>query len=610
MFDKVRLHDERDPQKILETVFGYQCFRGLQKQAIDLVMQNQDVLLLMPTGGGKSICYQIPALCRSGMGLVISPLIALMDDQVAALRQLGISAGALHSELENEEAYNIRHDIASKKLKLLYVSPERLLHNDTLKFLEKIQISMIAIDEAHCISVWGHDFRPEYRLLCDLPRIFPSVPRIALTATADPVTQKDIIQALDMPEAKILRSSFHRSNLFIRVIQKNTESKQLRELLKKYRDAACIVYCGSRNKSERIAHNLVRYGFTALAYHAGLSALEKRGILLRFRSGEPLIIVATVAFGMGIDRPDVRLVVHLDMPRGPEDYYQQIGRAGRDGDLAETVLFYNGADVAKARYFLEHSTITDEQKKIACSRLDMMVALSETAECRTKLLLHCFGENLDKSCNHCDNCKNPVRLLNGTIAAQKVISAVYRTGQRFGAMHIINVLRGKYNIQVENFQHDRLSLFGIGKDKSHNFWRSVIHQLMARDVLRQGEEFSNLFLNQEKARPLLRGKKSLFLREDIEKSEIYKCQNTDDTLLITQNRHKLFDELKKWRSDEARKQQVPPYIIFHDSVLREVALCNPQTLKNFKDIKGVGNMKLEHYGLKLLEIIKEFQNNR
>lgn len=600
-----------DPQQILETVFGYSSFRGLQKQSIDLVMQGQDVLLLMPTGAGKSICYQIPALCRSGMGLVISPLIALMDDQVAALRQVGIHAGALHSELESAEAYSIRKDILSNKLKILYISPERLLSNETVTLLKKIKISLIAIDEAHCVSVWGHDFRPEYRLMSNLPELFPEVPRIALTATADPITQRDIIHALGMPNAQILQSSFHRDNLFIRVIQKNAESKQLVEILQKHLKDACIVYCGSRHKSERIAQNLIAKGFTALAYHAGLSALEKRGILLRFRSGEPLIIVATIAFGMGIDRPDVRLVVHLDMPKGPEHYYQQIGRAGRDGDMAEAVLLYNGNDVAKARYLLEQSLISEEQKKIARSRLDMMVAFSETVECRTKLLLHCFGEQLDQPCNHCDNCKHPVKLFNGTVAAQKVLSAVYRTGQRFGASYIINVLRGKKNAQIENFQHDQLSLFGIGKDKSQNFWRAVIRQLMARDALRQGEEFSNLFLNQEKVRPLLKGDETLYLREDIAQTDSYKKQDVFVQENLTVDQQKLFDCLKKWRLEEARNQQVPPYIIFHDSVLRVLAINQPHSLQAIKEIKGIGDMKIERYGEALLACIRGdlIQNN-
>ncbi|MDI2090138.1 DNA helicase RecQ [Commensalibacter oyaizuii] len=599
---------DKSPQAVLEHVFGYQQFRGLQKQAIDTVMQGQDVLLLMPTGGGKSLCYQIPSLCRAGMGLVISPLIALMDDQVAALRQLGINAGALHSELDARETATIRRDLMNGSLDLLYISPERLLSDEMWRLLQKVQISLIAIDEAHCVSVWGHEFRPEYRLMTNLPSIFPSVPRIALTATADPTTKEDILTALAMKEAKVFQASFHRENLFIRSLPKQGETKQLLTILDKYQNDACIIYCGSRNKAERVAAMLVERGFVALAYHAGLSSLEKRGVLLRFRSGEPLIIVATIAFGMGIDRPDVRLVVHLDMPKGPEHYYQQIGRAGRDGDPAETVLLYGGEDIVKARYWVQQSTSTEEQKKIARSRLDMMVAFAETTHCRTQILLRCFGEELSHPCGHCDNCKYPVSLFNGTIAAQKVLSAVYRTGQRFGALHIINVLKGKKNNNIEHFQHDRLSLFGIGKDKTNQFWRAVIRQLMAKDALRQGIEHSNLFLNQEKALPLLKGEEQLYLREDIAQAEIEKTSSNQVQVTLTTEQQNLFDQLKAWRLSEAREQEVPPYIIFHDSVLREIAVSCPQTNQDLRCIKGLGDTKIQRYGDLLLRYTRNKNN--
>lgn len=589
------------PKAVLKHVFGYEDFRGLQQQAIDFVMQGQDVLLLMPTGGGKSICYQIPSLCRPGMGLVISPLIALMDDQVAALRQVGINAGALHSELEPQEAAFIRQDMVNGSLDLLYISPERLLSDDMLRFLKRIPLSLIAIDEAHCVSVWGHEFRPEYRLMTNLSSMFPNVPRIALTATADPTTRQDIVASLGMPNAHVLQASFHRTNLFIRALPKDGETKQLLMILQKHKDAACIIYCGSRNKAERVAAMLTGRGFTGLAYHAGLSALEKRAVLLRFRSGEPLIIVATVAFGMGIDRPDVRLVVHLDMPKGPEHYYQQIGRAGRDGDPAETVLLYGGEDIVKARYWLEQSNSDEEQKKIARSRLNTMIAFAETADCRTQILLRCFGEELHEPCGHCDNCKQPVSLMNGTVAAQKVLSAVYRTGQRFGALHIINVLKGKKSDNIENYQHDQLPLFGIGKDKPNQFWRAVIRQLMAKDALRQGVEHSNLFLNQEKALPLLKGNEQLYLREDIAQSITDKSPSYSQQIELSEAQQNIFDQLKLWRLSEAREQEVPPYIIFHDAVLREIAITCPRSLEELRMIKGIGDSKVERYGKILLE---------
>lgn len=598
-----RIRKDITPQVVLEHIFGYERFRGLQQQAIDFVMQGQDVLLLMPTGGGKSICYQIPSLCRAGMGLVISPLIALMDDQVAALRQLGINAGALHSELDPQESIIIRQDILNGSLDLLYISPERLLSDEMLRFLRKIPLSLIAIDEAHCVSVWGHDFRPEYRLMTNLSSLFPNVPRIALTATADPTTKDDIIVSLGMPNAKILQASFHRTNLFISALPKESETKQLLAILHKHINEACILYCGSRNKAERIAAMLVRQGLTALAYHAGLSSLEKRAVLLRFRSGEPLIIVATIAFGMGIDRPDVRLVMHLDMPKGPEHYYQQIGRAGRDGDPAETVLLYGGEDIVKARYWLEQSNSNEDQKKIARSRLNTMIAFAETTDCRTQILLRCFGEELNEPCGHCDNCKHPVSLFNGTVAAQKVLSAVYRTGQRFGAIHIINVLKGKKSDHIENYQHDQLPLFGIGKDKPNQFWRAVIRQLMVKDALRQGVEYSNLFLNQDKALPLLKGNEQLYLREDIVQSRLDKSQSYAQQIELSEEQQQLFDQLKLWRLSEAREQEVPPYIIFHDAVLREIAIMRPKSLIELKNIKGIGDSKIERYGQILLEYI-------
>ncbi len=607
----VLLQTEKDnsPEHTLSRIFGFKSFRGLQAQAIQNVMDGKDTLLLMPTGGGKSICYQIPALCRPGMGLVISPLIALMDDQVAALRQLGVNAGALHSELEEREAVNIRQNIINGKLDILYVSPERLLTDSMMRLLRGSLISVIAIDEAHCVSVWGHDFRPEYRDLAFLSEYFPNVPRIALTATADPMTRDDILKALEMPKAEVLRASFHRPNLYIRAIPKSSESKQLQSILQRHPDQATIIYCGSRNKAERVANSLKEKGYSALPYHAGLSALEKRAALIRFRSGEPIIIVATIAFGMGIDRPDVRLVVHLDMPGSPESYYQQIGRAGRDGDPAETVLLYGAEDIVRARYWLDQSSASNTQKQISRDRLEMMVAFSETTQCRTQVLLRCFGEELPEPCGHCDNCQYPSSLFNGTVAAQKVLSAVYRTGQRFGALHIVNVLRGKKNSAIERNQHDKLALFGIGKDKSDHFWRMVIRQLMTKDALRKGVEHSNIFLNQKVASPLLRGEDQLYLREekigwlDKKQSDINRVENTN----LDNYSQELFDALKEWRLVEARKQAVPPYIIFHDSVLRDIARYQPLTLQNLANIRGLGDNKLEKYGEALLAILVKFQ---
>lgn len=412
------------PRAILSRVFGFPDFRGLQEQAVGEVMAGRDCLVLMPTGGGKSICYQVPALSRPGTGLVISPLIALMDDQVAALRQVGVNAGALHSELEPEDAARIRADLVAGRLDILYVSPERLLSPGMLDRLSRLTLSVIAIDEAHCISAWGHEFRPEYRALARLPEHFPGVPRIALTATADPRTQADILDALAMPDARVLRASFHRPNLDIAVRPKISEMRQVLDVLGRHAGEAAIVYCGSRNKTERVARSLRERDWPALPFHAGLSPIEKRAALARFRSGEPVVIVATIAFGMGIDRPDVRTVVHLDMPSSPEAYYQQIGRAGRDGEKSETVLLYGGDDIARARHWLDQSSAPEAQKRIMSARLEAMIALTETTGCRTQALLACFGETLATACGHCDNCRNPVASFDGTVDAQKVLSTI------------------------------------------------------------------------------------------------------------------------------------------------------------------------------------------
>ena len=421
------------PQEVLRRVFGYPAFRGLQASAIDRVLAGGDALVLMPTGGGKSLCYQVPALCLPGTAIVVSPLIALMDDQVAALRQLGVAAAALHSEIEPDEARETSRALDTGALDLVYVSPERLLMSGTLERLQRQRIALIAIDEAHCVSAWGHEFRPEYRGLAQLADRFPGVPRMALTATADPRTRLDIVAALDMPDAEVFTASFHRANLHVAARAKEGETAELLELLAAHPDQAGIVYCGSRNKTERIAQRLRDKGIAATAFHAGLSPLEKRVALTRFRGGEAVVMVATIAFGMGIDRPDVRFVVHLDMPDSPEAFYQQIGRAGRDGERADTLLLYGGEDIARARHWLAQSTAPEAQKRVMRERLEAMIQLTETTGCRTRGLLACFGEELGRECGHCDNCGSPVALFDGTVPAQKVLSAIYRTGQMFGA---------------------------------------------------------------------------------------------------------------------------------------------------------------------------------
>ena len=597
------------PAEVLRRVFGFPAFRGLQAAAIDRVMGGGDALVLMPTGGGKSLCFQVPALCRPGTAIVVSPLIALMDDQVAALRQLGINAGALHSEVEPDEAREISRDLDAGRLDLLYVSPERLLMPGTLERLMRRDIALIAIDEAHCVSAWGHEFRPEYRGLARLGHSFPGVPRIALTATADPRTRGDILHALGMGEAEVFSASFHRSNLYVAAQAKAGETHELLDFIAKHKNEAGIVYCGSRAKTERTAARLKQDGLLALPFHAGLSPMEKRVALTRFRSGEPVVMVATIAFGMGIDRPDVRFVVHLDMPDSPEAYYQQIGRAGRDGDRADTLLLYGGEDIARARHWLSQSQAPEAQQRVMRDRLESMISLTETTDCRTGSLLACFGEELGRPCGHCDNCLSPVALFDGTVAAQKVLSAIYRTGQRFGAMHIVSVLRGQENPMVVKYGHDALPTYGIGKDRSPGFWRGVIRQLIARGALRtESGEYASLSLVEEHARPILRKEATVMLREEAEApAAAPRARARRDraaAVASTPGDDPLFDALRAWRATEAKSQSVPPYVIFHDSVLREIAAARPGDLDDLGEIKGVGGSKLSRYGQDVLRIVR------
>jgi ATP-dependent DNA helicase RecQ len=590
--------DIRAPVEVLRRVFGFAEFRGLQTAAIEHVVAGGDALVLMPTGGGKSLCYQVPALCRPGTAIVVSPLIALMDDQVAALRQLGVAAAALHSEVEPEAAQDAARELDAGRLDLLYLSPERLLTAGTLERLGRRQIALIAIDEAHCVSAWGHEFRPEYRGLARLAEAFPCVPRIALTATADRRTRDDILQALKLDSAAVFAASFHRPNLSLAAQAKEGETRELRDFLRTRSGQAGIVYCNSRAKTERVARRLAEQGSPAVAFHAGLSALEKRVALNRFRSGEPIIVVATIAFGMGVDRPDVRFVAHLDMPDSPEAYYQQIGRAGRDGDRADTLLLYGGEDIARARHFLSQSAAPEAQRRVMRERLEAMITLAESASCRTRSLLACFGEELGADCGHCDNCAAPVGVFDGTVAAQKVLSAVYRTGQMFGAVHIVNVLRGEATPMIAKHGHDRLPLYGIGKDRSAGFWRGVIRQLIAGGALATGQEYASLLLVPDRARPILRSETTVLLREDAPRPKL-----RASAAPVATEGGPLFEALRLWRAAEARRQSVPPYVIFHDSVLREIAAARPSSLGELGAIRGVGASKLERYGAAVLAAV-------
>jgi ATP-dependent DNA helicase RecQ len=597
------------PRDVLRRVFGFPDFRGLQADAVNQVVGGGDALVLMPTGGGKSVCYQVPALVRHGVAVVISPLIALMDDQVAALRQLGVSAGALHSEVEPDDASRTSRALTDGTLDLLYVSPERLMMSGTLERLWRQEIALIAVDEAHCVSNWGHEFRPEYRTLRRLKQDFPGVPRIALTATADPRTRADILDALDMADAAVFAASFHRNNLHIAAKPKTGEMQQLSVFLKSRPGQAGIVYCGSRSKTERVTQSLRTAGHPAIAFHAGLSAMEKRVALQRFRSGEAVVMVATIAFGMGIDRPDVRFVVHLDMPDSPEAYYQQIGRAGRDGDRADTLLLYGGEDIMRARHWLDQSTAPESERRVRAGRLEAMISLTETPECRTRSLLACFGETLGEPCGHCDTCANPVNLFDGTVAAQKVLSAIYRTGQMFGALHITAVLRGERNPMVDKHNHDRLSTWGVGADQPEGFWRGVIRQLVAIGALQRGEgERAGLALVPDRARPILRGEATVMLREETPDPIAGRSRSRNRASVPVADADVPagpFEALRAWRSAEAKSQAVPAYVIFQDTVLREIAAVQPRSLDDLALVKGVGASKLERYGDDILRVLKE-----
>ena len=590
-----------DPHAVLRRVFGFPEFRGLQADVVGHVAGGGDALVLMPTGGGKSICYQVPALCRRGTAVVISPLIALMDDQVAALRQSGVRAAALHSDLPPEQARRATRSLYDGGLDLLYASPERLL-GGLIGQLAGSELALFAIDEAHCVSQWGHEFRPEYRDLACLADRFSTVPRIALTATADPRTRADILHALRMDGARVFLSSFHRPNLYLGCEPKEGETAQLLALLRRHPGEAGIVYCGSRAKTERVAERLRTKGLSAIAFHAGLDAREKRAAAARFRSGEAVVVVATIAFGMGIDRPDVRFVAHLDMPDSPEAYYQQIGRAGRDGDPAETLLLYGGEDIARARFFLAQAAAPEAQKQVMRARLESMIALTETAACRTATLLACFGEDLPQPCGHCDNCRAPPGMVDGTTEARKVLSAVYRTGQMFGARHVIAVLRGETNDAVMRHRHDQLPTFGVGADRGAEFWRGVIRQLIARGALASAiGEYPSLSLVPEQARPILRGEVVVMLRQDsaapraVARSQRLRAPAAAPPAV--------FDALREWRAGEAKAQRVPPYVIFHDAVLRDIAGTRPATLDELAQIKGVGASKLVRYGAKVLAVL-------
>ena len=591
------------PLEILRDTFGYHGFRGDQHEIINTIIAGGDALVLMPTGGGKSLCYQLPAMIRPGAGIIISPLIALMQDQVRALLQLGVRASCLNSALPLQAVAQTERELLDGRLALLYIAPERLLQERTLALLEQTQIALFAIDEAHCVSQWGHDFRRDYLALDRLQQDFPSVPRIALTATADERTRHEIRQRLGLEQARVFVSGFDRPNIQYRITSRVDERRQLLHFLEtEHGNDAGIVYCLSRKKTEAIATWLRDQGRTALPYHAGLGAQVRNTHQQRFLQEDGIIIVATIAFGMGIDKPDVRFVAHLDLPKSIESYYQETGRAGRDGQAASAWMVYGLEDVVKLRQMLEASDADENHKRIERNKLDAMLGLCELTSCRRHALLQYFGEASPARCGNCDTCLHPVATWDGTVAARKALSCVYRSGQRFGVKHLVDVLLGQENDKVRRFNHQRLSTFGIGRELNREQWRSVFRQLITRHFLVVDMKgFGSLLLTTE-SRSLLQGETQIFFRKDNrgekpprKRREKVTGQASDTTLL---------ERLKEHRRELARQQGLPPYVIFHDSTLIEMVNRRPSNPQELLQVSGVGTNKLEKYGEGFLNIIR------
>ena len=590
----------RSPLDILRETFGHEGFRGEQAAIIAHVAAGGDAIVLMPTGGGKSLCYQIPALCREGVAIVVSPLIALMRDQVEALRQLGVRAAALNSALGEEERRRVHVDLRAGRLDLLYVAPERLLMPAFLEFLDGMKLALFAIDEAHCVSQWGHDFRPEYLGLARLAERYPGVPRLALTATADPQTRADIRHRLELDDARLFIASFDRPNLRYLIAPKAEPRRQLLAFIRdRHADESGIVYCLSRAKVEETADWLAGQGIDALPYHAGLDAAVRHANQEAFLKREGLVLVATVAFGMGIDKPDVRFVAHLDLPGSLEAYYQETGRAGRDGLPAETLLLYGMQDLVLRRRMIEEGEAPAEVKRVERSKLDALLGVCETAGCRRQALLAHFGETLAAPCGNCDGCLSPAESWDGTEAAQKALSAALRTGQRFGAGHLIDLLQGTATDKIRRFGHGGLPTFGVGKDLDHKAWNAVFRQLVAFGLLEVAHDAYGALRLTEAARPVLRGERRLAFRRDPPPAARRRAAKAVAPT-PGDGDHALFETLRALRLRLARAQGVPPYVIFHDSTLIALAARRPRSLAELEGIPGMGQRKIERYGPTLI----------
>ena len=605
------------PKEVLRNVFGFETFRGRQAEIIGHVLAGRDALVLMPTGGGKSLCYQIPSICRPGVGVVVSPLIALMRDQVEALRQVGVRAAALNSTLSHQEASRVERQMRDGALDLVYIAPERLLTDACLNLIESCKVALFAIDEAHCVSQWGHDFRPEYLRLAVLRERFPSVPRIALTATADGPTRRDIVERLglspDSAGGRVFVSGFDRPNIQYRVVPKRNPRDQLLEFLTpEHEGESGIVYCISRRKTEETAQWLSERGFQALPYHAGLDTALRTRNQDRFLKEEGIVMAATIAFGMGIDKPDVRFVAHLDLPKSVEAYYQETGRAGRDGLPSDAWMAYGLEDVVKQRRWIEDSDAAERQKQVERQKLSALLGYCETTRCRRQVLIEYFGEAHPAACGNCDTCLEPVDSFDGSREAQMALSCVYRTGQMFGAGHVIDVLLGGETERIHKFRHDRLSTYGIGKERPRAEWHSVFRQLVAMGLLVVDIQGHGGLRLGENCREVLRGERRIDFRRDpvgkrrakAERSSAGKSRERVE--LDGQAEETLFEALRARRMELANEQGIPAYVIFHDSTLIEMANRKPGSLEDLQGISGVGKTKLKRYGEDFLTVIADF----
>ncbi len=586
----------------LQATFGYDAFRAPQAEVIDELLDGRDTLVLMPTGGGKSLCYQLPALLMEGTTIVISPLIALMEDQVTQAKQLGISAAYLNSSQSFEERNDVLDALAAGELSLLYLAPERLQMEETLEMLDELEISLVAVDEAHCVSQWGHNFRPDYLELRIFKERFPDIPLIALTATANEQTREEILERLGISHARTFIKGFDRPNIYYQVQQKSNPKQQLRTFLTGREDQPGIVYCLSRKKVDETAAWLRGEGFNALPYHAGMAAEDRQANQQRFLNEEAVVIVATIAFGMGIDKPDVRFVAHMDLPKSVEAYYQETGRAGRDGEAADAWMVYGLQDVVLLQQMVRANT-NEKQLRIEQHKLNAMLAFCEMTECRRQVLLRYFGEDLPEPCGHCDNCITPRPTFDGTEAVQKLLSTIYRTEQRFGANYIIDVLLGKENDRIFSFGHHHLSVHGIGKELNANEWRSVIRQVVVRglvDVDVAG--YGGLRLNPS-CKPILKGETSIELHRDTTPTRAPKVKRSSIAAEDLVYDELLFEKLKNLRSEIAREESLAPYMVFHDRTLKEMAAMKPTDRDALLTINGIGEAKADRFGSRFLELL-------